>query len=308
MYQIFNRSVVSDLALPELETRPADEALPRIAVTRYTDEFPASLDWVHHWRNEKDEIDISLSFIDLEGQSQYLLRFPETADFLVNREGNLIRYRPFTDVPDNTVRHLLLDQVIPRTLGQQGDLVLHASSVHLPGAGAILFVAPSGSGKSTLAASFVESGADLISDDCIMVLLSQPATAIASYDGLRLFPDSIAATKGSTGQKVSHYSDKRRFQPTGSWQRNQSIVAVFLLGQSTEIKVTATRAAKDLMTLINQTFLLDVTDKNLIKTQFSNLTRFIDRLPLFSVHYPHDHARLPEVVRAIRCAATQPEL
>ena len=84
----------------------------------------------------------------------YILQFPNLADFIISEHGALVQYLPKPDIPIETIRHLLLDQVIPRVLGQQGRLVIHASAVTLPNRKTIAFLGNSGQGKSTIASYF----------------------------------------------------------------------------------------------------------------------------------------------------------
>ena len=107
-----------------------------------------------HW--DEDETEIFMSVAD-EG-SGYRVRFPGIGDYFVSPGQGQIQCQPFSAVPAETLRHLLLDQVVPRMLGQGGELVLHASAVELDDGTGLAFVGPSGAGKSTLASSFQKPG------------------------------------------------------------------------------------------------------------------------------------------------------
>src|SRR5205807_10064457 len=119
---------------------------------------------------------------------------------------------PVPGTPLETLKHLLLDQVLPLLLSQQGKLVLHASAVAGPG-GALAFTGPSGHGKSTLAASFSTNGYELLTDDCLMVedrngsIFGTPL-----YPSLRLYPEVIRTLfpKQPASTPVTHYSSKQR--------------------------------------------------------------------------------------------------
>ena len=80
----------------------------------------------------------------------FVVRFDEVAQFTLSFASHEILISPLDDdVPDNTIEHLLVDQIWPRILAHRGQLVLHAAGVTSP-TGAILFVGQSGRGKSTL--------------------------------------------------------------------------------------------------------------------------------------------------------------
>ncbi len=98
----------------------------------------------------------------------YLLRYPDLADFHLLPKAKEIRCYPNPNTPLETIRHLLLDQVMPLTLSERGKLVLHASAVVTP-EGAIAFLGETGRGKSTLTASFAQRGFSVLTDDCLLL-------------------------------------------------------------------------------------------------------------------------------------------
>ena len=118
-------------------------------------------------------------------------------------------------LPAATLRHLLLDQVLPLALGRMGRMAIHASAVHVPGLGAVAFAGGPGSGKSTLAAALARAGCAVLSDDCLVIAVrSGGVWAIPSYPGVRLWPDA-ASRLGYRGRLVAHYSDKVRVATGG---------------------------------------------------------------------------------------------
>ena len=130
--------------------------------------------------------------VETENAWATLLRFPELADFIV--EGNNISCHPRPGCREESLRHLLLDQVIPRVWAHTGHLVLHASAVKLPDGRVIAFLGESGWGKSTLVAALQGADCQLISDDCIHLASCEEGVRLTpSYVGLRLNEDSIKA-------------------------------------------------------------------------------------------------------------------
>ncbi len=115
------------------------------------------------WRDEAGE---SISHLDRFPDLD-VLRFPGTADFYLEPEritGHLL------DPDQRDLLELrLVGPVLSFWLERLGIPVLHASAVHIPGQGAIGFVAHSGGGKSSLAASFVQAGSPLLTDDILPV-------------------------------------------------------------------------------------------------------------------------------------------
>ena len=96
---------------------------------------PADGEWIHHWPPESGALSLALSS---KGEG-FLLRFPGLADFAISEDGLQIGAWPAPPTSRETLRHLLLDQVLPRVLALQGRLVLHAGAVQA-GCQAIAFI------------------------------------------------------------------------------------------------------------------------------------------------------------------------
>lgn len=193
MHQIFDIALDSDISLPELPEACKVDASIRVQLG--TEELRLTLDpiWFHDWKDANDKICMSCGYLE----NGYLLKFPGFVEFVISGSGNTIYYLPETDIPEETIRHLILDQVVPRVLGQQGRLVLHASAVSLPGRKSVAFLGNSGWGKSTMASSYHENGAYLITDDCLLIDTRESVVqVIPNYYGLRLYADSARAIFG----------------------------------------------------------------------------------------------------------------
>jgi len=309
MYRIFNISLDSDIPLPELpETNQTDNIIYiRAGLKKEKDSLQPL--WFHDWLDANDEICFSCSHVN----GDYLLQFPDVAEFLITLSDNSITYFPEPDVPDETIRHLLLDQVVPRALDQQGKLILHASAVKLSDGRSIAFSGNSGCGKSTIASSYHEAGAELITDDCLLIDTKNGVVQVVpNYYGLRLFEDSAKAIFSQHAElsPVAHYSDKKRLilhnQNSVVPSSGETLSAVFLLSnpeiqsQLSEIIVEPVKGTRELMALIEQMFILDVTDKKLIAQQFKNIGKITStNLPIYRLQYPHDHTQLTAVHEAI---------
>ena len=76
------------------------------------------------------------------------------------------------------------------------DAVTHSSgsAVRTPNDQVLVILGDSGMGKSTLASAFACSGADVLSDDGVLLDFTPPRVrAVPGYPGLRLWPDSLGA-------------------------------------------------------------------------------------------------------------------
>ena len=160
-YRVYGLSLASDLPLPELQ--PTDDPATIVFALGQGD---VNRDG---WRSlpVRQATDGSPWLALGVRDGAYLLGFAGGVDFVVTSDGRIETYaRPGT--PMHTVRHLLIDQVLPQWLSHTGRLVLHASAVQAP-YGAVAFLGRTGTGKSTLAASFAASGSPLLADDAVVV-------------------------------------------------------------------------------------------------------------------------------------------
>jgi hypothetical protein len=98
----------------------------------------------------------------------YLLRFPELADFEVSVDGTSVLSYPAPDCDSDTLEHLFVNQLVPLALSRQGQPTFHASVVTVQN-GAVAFLGQSGAGKSTLAAAFAVDGAAFLTDDALII-------------------------------------------------------------------------------------------------------------------------------------------
>ncbi len=315
MYQIFDLLIDSNIPLKELPETGQGNASFVFRLSANLQSIASETDWFHHLRCAGDKIVLSCGRVG----KKYHLQFPEMADFLIAGNGREILCHRKHDVSDETVRHLLLDQVIPRMLGQQGRLILHASAVVLPDGKGVIFLGDSGYGKSTIVSSFYEHGSRLITDDCLLIQTGENSVwCVPNYYGLRLFKDSARAifSKQYSFSNVAHYSKKERIlldqDDSNESSSKVKLDAIFLLGdpalnlRSKGVKVKLIRGANEMMALIKQMFVLDVTDKKLLACQFENVAEIVAvDLPIYRLDYPHDHSSLPTVRNAVKDILSQ---
>jgi hypothetical protein len=154
-------------------------------------------------------------FSDIPGG--YRMTFPDHGEFDVARDASEVSIHPFPDSPAETMRHLLLNQILPLVLSRRGRTVLHASAVSYAGRVAA-FIGRSGAGKSTLAVACARMGALIVSDDCLVVYPDDAGwRAVPCHAGVRLWPESLAlfGWHEDTGAVTAHYSEKRRLVAAG---------------------------------------------------------------------------------------------
>lgn len=244
-----------------------------------------------------------------------LLRFPKLADFEVSADGALISSRPAPGIPDATVEHLYLNQVLPLALSKAGKLVLHASAVELD-SGAVAFLAEAGRGKSTLAAAFATNGWRFLTDDGLVLDPKDNGyLAMPSHPSIRLWRDSHERflTADAPAAPPISYSSKARLLADSDLKycnEPRSLRALYCLGCGTASSVSIERlsAAESLVQLAKHAFLLDIEDRKLINTHFDRLADLAERIPCFDLDYPREFSELPGVRRAVVGHAMEAEL
>lgn len=304
-YAIFDRVLKSDVPLPELSAVTSCTEFISIDFTRKELIVRDNdIDWDHEWLD--NHINVSGRCKKLE-DGTFLVSIPAVAQFQIDCASETIRVGSLRSASDASVRHALLDRVIPMMLGQQGYQILHASAVRLKNGKVVAFVGDSGQGKSTLAASLASVGAQLLTDDCLMVRIeSGEVKVIPSYKGLRLKDDSAYALLGEAGipGSVSETTDKKRL---GALGRNNSLNKRFVLDQvyllsepALEVNVCQATQASSLTVLVKQQFFLDVKNKNQIRQQFDHVRQLIDSgLAVCWLSYPRIYSWLPKVHDAL---------
>lgn len=253
------------------------------------------------WKHDSDLL-VIMSDDALAGPT-FFLNFANIAQFEIKYSSSEIVVRPFDDdVPNNTIEHLLVDQVWPRILAHDGDLVLHASGV-ANNQGAILFVGRSGQGKSTLAASLHQRGLPLIGDDAVLISKRDgEARCRAVYRSLRLFEDSIEKLFDSSifHSDVAEYTDKQNvyFPPLAAGDEDHRVRAIFLLNSEdghADARVTPASPSDACMRFVEHSFWLDPTDMRLTAQKLKLASALANSVPVFQLTYPRDYAKLDEL-------------
>jgi hypothetical protein len=305
-YRFCGETIASTIDLRLLEPGDAFDPACTIERERSCDRAAISYEWFHHWRIGRQPPLLSFARAD----DGYVLRFRDLADFIVSRDGAHIRACPSRRLPEDTLRHLLLDQVLPLALSRRGRLLLHASAVHVPGIGALAFAGPTGRGKSTLAAALASCGGRILSDDCLALeSRAGELQVLPAYPGLRLWPDnpSPALRHGTSGARVAHYTRKRRVNGGVLRFRHypSRLRALFLLSDRGAAGPTASirrcRAPARLMGLVKYAYLLDIEDREHLARTFDALTWIATSVPVLRLRVRHGYCWLAAAAEQI-CA------
>lgn len=196
-YRAFGLNISSELALselPEATNLPAAGDLRIEVVDSVLDQMPPEAQG---------------AFLHESGGA-YVLRVPDTADFLVD-SGKLIRMSMSRQGDPGMAKLYLLGSALGLALHQRGCLVLHASAV-LHSGNVTMFVGDSGAGKSTLAAGLAKAGHGVLADDLLVVDMARSGQPEV-WPGARSFKlwadtlDALGLERGELSQ-VSNRLDK----------------------------------------------------------------------------------------------------
>lgn len=168
-YSAFGGRVCSDVPFPELPS--ADEAAAdwtlRCMVKRPSQPVGRLLGKV-----VKGDCKVSL----WSTESGYRLRHSCVGEYDISHDGSRIDWWRESDAADVMIQNDVVGRILPLIFHVRGALCLHASAVAIDRT-ALAFVADARVGKSTLAYSLVRAGAQLVSDDAV-ILETQPGVVM----------------------------------------------------------------------------------------------------------------------------------
>jgi hypothetical protein len=276
--------------------------------------FGSGFETVHEWTGEDGRALMGCA----RSAGRYCLSFYGLARFLIDFDRRRIETLPEHSCPDDTLAHLLLDQVFPRVLCHQGRVVLHASAVRLPGGEAIAFSGPSGAGKSTLALALHRAGCPLLADDCLLVEIKDGvASAVPAYASVRLWPDSYEAMRESTETEpdavaVAHYTSKRQVYlqagDDGTAPGRYPLSKIYLLGAGSaasekEIRSENASGTRAIMALVEAMFTLDVTDSDSVRRGFNGAGEIARHVDVRLLSYPRRYPELEGLAARLKAPA-----
>jgi len=256
----------------------------------------------------------------LAGSEYFRLWYSDDTDFVVDRHGRNVWVTWAASATLEDTATYLLGPVLGFAMRLRGLVCLHASAVAVDDQ-AIAVLGPAGAGKSTTAAAFAERGHAILSDD-VLALSDQDdgILALPAYPRIRLWPSSVASLYGAPDAlpRLTPTWDKRYVDLTRNGYRFQEkplpLAAIYLLGERTSdlraplVEGLATRDA--LLSLIANTYVTKLLDREMRGREFEHLTGLIGRVPVRRLTPHTDTGYLPrlcdvilEDLRAIRSFA-----
>ena len=307
LYQLYGLVIDHDDRLSEVLAASQTHVDVRVQKISPPTPFPSPSHWFMNWHLPGGEKWLACAKME----QGYLLRFNDLADFSMDSNGSEIICMPRPGIPEDTIQHLLLDQVLPLVVNLRGGEALHASAV-LTSQGVVAFAGPAGSGKSTVAGSLVKEGFPFVSDDCLT--LSKKGLdiyAIPAYPGLRLWDDAQEHLFGENGKikSVAHYTRKLRVdieEKPESYstepkplRRLYDIVNSPEMDERSDIVIEKLSARDSFMALVRCAFRLDITDRQMLTRQFQFLKRVASAVSIRRLSFRKDFQLLSAVREAI---------
>lgn len=292
-YQLSDLVFSCDRPLPEVDAHPAArlDAPVEVEVRWHTAPRVATAPAYFEWRTPSGAHWLTFA---RDAAGDFVLTFTTFAAFAVSPDASRVDVHPHPGTPEPTVRHLLLNQVLPLVLSHRGRLVLHAAAVRV-GAHACAFVGRSGAGKSTLAAAMaVFGGGAIISDDCLVLQHREGAWwAVPSGAGLRLWPATLGLLgwPPTSGSGLVHFSEKRRVGASLPGLEFASaaapLAAVVALRRpddaATAVASGALSGRDAVLALASEVFRLDPGDAAASRAHFEAVTALAQAVPVWAV-------------------------
>ena len=311
VYRIFNRLVVSTIALPCPTVQLVHP--PDLTFHVYSPRDPAPINTPWHTL-AGDEHNPFISYTSVK--DYYIMRIFGCADFHIAPAENRIDCYPCPTIDKESLVHFFLDHAMPYTLSMTGHTVLHAGAV-VTDRGAIAFSGQSGQGKSTITAAFASHGYPLLSDDSLLLeKTGSEILAIPSYPGLRLWDDTIEKLFKSEMRfdtKMTGYNQKKRIDIISDRRLKFSSDATPLKGlfvihpssgtnsaMDTPVSIIRLSRNKAFLELMNHTFKrLHNGYRKKVLEEFDCISRVASILPVYNLFYSRSHSTLHKLVNTI---------
>lgn len=305
IYRLYHLHLYSDLVFPELAS---------VSSADVDVQFGLAPQWPYPNDDEFEFVYESDSYFKdqplcqvLRGESAYLMRYADTGDFVIPRNGKEIVCYPIPDTTEDDIRACVLGPVFALYFHLQETQVLHASAIVIDGQ-AVAFVDWCGGGKSTLAAAFVQQGYSLLTDD-VLVLREMDGVhwSTPGYPVLRLWPEVVARLFGSP-DKFARLLPRleKRCVPVGDafYAAPCPLGAICLLDEHLvhdegKIQPTAVNPREAVIELVRNTYGARWLESDMWANQFDHYCHLASNVPMRRVSFQRELSRLPAVRAAI---------
>ena len=245
----------------------------------------------------------------------YGLFYSDGARFSVDPQGREIVARWPTGYSLEDAATYLVGPVLAFVLRLRGRICLHASGVAIEDR-AVALVGSPGTGKSTTAAGFARSGYPVLSDDVVVLTEHEGRFLVPpGYPRVNLWVDSVRALFGSEEAlpRITPTWDKRFLSLDQGRFRFESRVlplgGIYVLGPrgagGSACRIGPISLPSAIMTLVANTNMNYLLDKNMRSKEFHLLGRLVNSVPVRFVESPDGASRLGELCEAIAADAKE---
>ena len=295
-YRIAGLTLVTELEFPELPEASGEER--PWSVEQVRESLPEAGEVLR-----EESIDQRVWMRIIRAGEGYRISFPEAAEFEVSPAKRAVAFHA-KDVGPSTLRHLLLDLVVPYLLTLDGSLVLHASAVATE-PGVVVFAGASGCGKSSLAAEFAREGCPVVADDFVLLQETEAGFAVVpAYPGLRLWPDSAEALTDEDSSLTPVYdggTKQRVVAPSRQSVSSQErpLAGIVLLDgephHGTDPALDPVTPREAMMSLFGQAFRMERASRKRAVHEFDQFARLANSTRLFRLRFRRHYSELPRV-------------
>jgi len=253
------------------------------------------------------------------GDAGWVFAFPGVATFLAEPSGRIV-CEVAPGAADHTVRHLLIDQVIPLLLaGAHAETVLHASAVGFEterGARAVLFIGDSGAGKSTTATILTQLGTTLLADDFALITFRDGRCWVPTAGvGVRLWPGTSEIVDAKVRRlPVADWHDKERYLlSTATASGPVELGAVVWLearkAASDAVNLRSVGFARASALLLDQSYRPDTATAAANAYTLQRIAEIVEAVPVVAASLPHSLAAMTascaQLLDALRAIVTE---
>ena len=251
-------------------------------------------------------------------------RWEGVGEFLISPNGLQICCRPFDGAKMESFQVYMLGQALSFALVKCGFEPIHATVMDIHGE-AVVFLGDSGFGKSTLAASFISAGYPVLTDDLLILRITDDG--VLAYPGparIKLFPEIARRFLGdaATGVRMNPDTEKLII-PLDSKQSCSyplPVRVIYSLAPPSDISTTQSISIERLsprdgfLELVKNTFNRRILDADRLTRQLTEDSRLAAILSARRLSIPRDLDRLPAVRDAILSdlngggASTRPQM
>lgn len=312
-YVVYGLRLAANAALPGLvdyyDPNPFDMRIWLRDLSTVPSTFPKSIENLHTSSNALADVRPSLRVGVFADRDCFAFLYADGARFAVDRRGREV----WADWPENYTLEdactYLLGPVMGFVLRLRGTVCLHASAVVIEDR-AIALVGSPGAGKSTTAAAFACSGFPVLSDDVVALAdKGDHFLVLPGYPRVNLWPDSVRALFGSEDAlpRITPTWEKRYLPLGQDGHRFASTTlplgAIYVLEKRdaslTAPAVEEVSREQAFMTLVANTYVNYLLDRNMRRAEFDVLGRVISEIPVRRVRPPAEPSTIFNLCEAI---------